>query len=159
MAVVVRHISVETCMTVRVELALDVVVRAFTIVAVSVWLLPVVACGKSPYSLKFVDLTLADQIEVTTDKITIVTDKKQIDAAAQFFNRHRDGWTSVMDGGGAPLFLRFKRNGVDIGTFGVGQRYLSVGVSTLRPPEAEIAALVRGFGIPWPPYQEIRQPH
>src|SRR5580704_7769190 len=78
-------------MPVRVKLALDVVVRAFTIVAVSVWLLPVVACGKSPYSLKFVDLTLADQIEVTTDKITIVTDKKQIDAAAQFFNRHRDG--------------------------------------------------------------------
>jgi hypothetical protein len=73
MAVVVRHISVETRMTVRVELALDVVVRAFIMVAVSVWLLSVVACGKSPYSLKYDDLTTADQIEITTNTTTIVT--------------------------------------------------------------------------------------
>jgi hypothetical protein len=110
----------------------------------------VAACELAPHRENFGDLATADRIELHTDTTYIVTDRSQIEAAAVFFDRYRDGWTYVMDGGSAPLFMTFYKSGQAIGTFGVGERFLSVGPARHHPPEAEIAAMVRGLGVPWP---------
>jgi hypothetical protein len=146
-------------MAVRVRRVLDVTVRDFVSATTVIGLVLLLACGHSPYRLEFGDLRTADQVEVISDTLTIMTSREQIAAAAAFFNEHRDGWTSVMDGGGAPLYVGFKKNGVDLGTFGVGPGYLSMGSARLHPPEADIAAFVRSLGRPWPPYQATGRPH
>jgi hypothetical protein len=87
-----------------------------------------------PYREAFGDLATADRIEVSTDGTFMVTDRTQIEETAGFFERYRDGWTRVMDGGGAPLFMTFYKDRQDIGSFGVGQGFLSVGTGRRYPP-------------------------
>jgi hypothetical protein len=108
------------------------------------------ACAREPYRLRFGDLSMADRIEVTSYKFYTVTDRDMIRKAAAFFERYRDGWTDVMDGGSAPYSMSFYKDGKDIGSFGVGPGFLSVGPSRRYPPETEIAEMVRGLGLPWP---------
>ena len=117
------------------------------------------ACN-SARRLEFGGLATADRLELnlsansfgTAAKLITVTDRSQIDDAAAFFNRYHDGWVNVWSGGAAPLFLRFYKGGEDLATFGVGERFLSVGTWARYLPEAEIATLARRLGLPWPPH-------
>jgi hypothetical protein len=114
-------------------------------------LMSAIGCNPGPpFALKFGDLTKADKIEAGMDKMYVITERPQIEAAAQFFERYRDGWTTVPSGGGGPLYIRFLQDGHDIGTFTVGEVYLAVGASVRRPPQEEITTMVRGLGLTWP---------
>jgi len=112
------------------------------------------ACNSSPYALKFRELGDADKIEINinrADRLEYVTDKAKIQRAAAFFEKYRDGWVSLPSGGGAPVFMRFLKNGEDLATFGVGPTFLTVGASTRYPDVADIEAMARGVGLQWPP--------
>jgi hypothetical protein len=111
-------------------------------------------CTAPPHRLAFGDLAAADQIEVSlnlADNQQQITDRSKIKESAAFFERYRDGWVTMPSGGSAPIFLRFLKDGQDVGTFGVGETALTVGSSTRYPPTAEIEAMVRGLGLQWPP--------
>ena len=117
------------------------------------------ACN-GPRAPKFGGLSKADRLELNLSlngfdaaaHLITVTDRSRIDDAAAFFNRYRDGWVNVWSGGSAPMYVGFYTGGENLGTFGVGQRFLSMGTWARYPPEAEIATLARRLGLPWPPH-------
>ena len=119
-------------------------------IALVLWVIVSIGCEAPPHRAVFGDLATADRIELRTNMLYVVTDRSKIQVAATFFDRYRDGWKTIPSGGGAPLFITFLKDGADIGTIGVGGGFLSMGSSTRYPPEAEITALVRGLGVPWP---------
>jgi hypothetical protein len=112
-----------------------------------------IGCSSPRHRQNFGDLAKAERIEIILNRegpLPPITDRSKIENTAAFFNRYREGWVTMLGGGGAPLSMRFIKDGEVIGSFGVGETFLSVGSSARYPPQPEITAMVRGLGLRWP---------
>lgn len=103
-------------------------------------------CGQSHQkTLDFAGLLTADRIEVrtTSDRaVATVAEQGKIRAAAEFIEKHRDGWVDVWTGPRAPwLILDFYRDRRYIGGFGIATSYLVAGSLSQDAPSG------RDYGV------------
>jgi hypothetical protein len=115
------------------------------------------ACkGHAPTkTLEFSNLHSADRVEVTAPfdrKVAVLNQRQQINAAADFIQRYRDGWNDVWTGPVAPmLILQFYRGEQAVGGFGISTSYLVAGSLSRNASQQEIASLATRLGLQWPP--------
>jgi hypothetical protein len=117
------------------------------------------SCQRQPATKKLEcgNLHAADRIEVRAPfdrPVRVLKNREQIDAAVDFIERHREGWTDVWTGPRAPmLMLKFYQGDRYLGGFGLSTSYLVAGFLSQDASSDEIASLARDLGLQWPPQQ------
>jgi hypothetical protein len=95
----------------------------------------------------------------TLEPITIIRDRRKIDAAAEFAKHHAQGWRDSWNGpGGGVVNLYFHKGDQVLGGYGFtrfipgkpGQVLMSNGKSTRLASDAEVVALLDDIGVLWP---------
>jgi len=108
-----------------------------------------------PRRLDFKELATADRIRITlTDDrvVRTVSDHDEIQASAQFIERHSDGWVDWWSGPRAPLLLlNFYQGERYVGGFGLSTSYLVAGSLSQDAPPQEISSFVKRLNLEWPP--------
>lgn len=111
--------------------------------------------GQPTKTVEFGELHSANRIEVRRPfdrPVTVITDVQKIQTAAEFIQRHRNGWIDVWTGPRAPeLMLDFYKGDRFVGEFGISTSYLVAGSLSQNAPVDEIAKVAADLGLQWPP--------